>query len=103
MLFILAVFNAKSQELSEIRYANGSTLSFYSFTTDQKIIIRISIDGKIVEWGDLWSRGYYNYQPGKLQQYMGRVEYYGQETDSINQGKVKVLEPVILPIMESMI
>lgn len=26
------------------------------------------------------------YQPGKLQEYMGRVEYYGTEADSINRG-----------------
>lgn len=89
VLLIFFCFIAQSQELSQVKYSNGSILSSYSFTTDQKIVIRISIDGKVLEWGNLWDRGNYNYYPGKLQQYMGRVEYYGVETDSINIGKVK--------------
>lgn len=80
-----------SQDLSEIKISNASTLSFFSFITDQKIVIRVSVDGKIIEWGNLWDKGYYNYQPGKLVQYMGRVEYYGDEADSINKGKVKYI------------
>lgn len=78
-----------TQELSQVKFAGGANLNYFSFTTDQKIIIRISADGNILEWGNLWDRGYYNYYPGKLQKYMGRVEYYGSETDSINRGKVK--------------
>ena len=87
-LFLLAS-NSYSQDLSEIKFSNASTLSFFSFLTDQKIVIRVSPDGKITEWGNIWEKGYYNYQPGKLQEYMGRVEYYGTEADSINRGKVK--------------
>lgn len=87
-LFLLAAV-ANSQDLSQVKYANGSDLTYFSFITDQKILIRISPDGKILEWGNYWDKGYYNYTPGKLQQYMGRVEYYGAEADSINRGKVK--------------
>ncbi len=85
IIFIASLFlivsNIHSQDLSEIKFSNASTLSFFSFITDQKIVIRISVDGKITEWGNLWDKGYYNYQPGKLVQYMGRVEYYGTEAD----------------------
>lgn len=93
IIFIASLFlivsDIHSQDLSEIKFSNATTLSFFSFLTDQKIVIRISVDGKITEWGTLWDRGYFNYQPGKLVQYMGRVEYYGTEADSINRGKVK--------------
>ncbi len=88
-LCLLFYLISQSQELSQVKYSNGSALTSFSFITDQKIVIRISDDGKIVEWGNLWDKGYYNYYPGKLQQYMGRVEYYGAEGDSINIGKVK--------------
>lgn len=87
--FIVISFLSNTQELSQVKYSNGSNLTSYSFTTDQNIIIRISVDGKILEWGNLWDKGYYNYFPGKLQKYLGRVEYYNTEADSINQGKVK--------------
>ena len=65
-LFLLAS-NSYSQDLSEIKFSNASTLSFFSFLTDQKIVIRVSPDGKIAEWGNIWEKGYYNYQPGKQQ------------------------------------
>ncbi len=87
--FLILSQISNAQELSQIKYANGSNLSFFSFTTDQKIIIRISEQGNIIEWGNLWEKGPYNYFPGKLQPYMGRVEYYGAEGDSLNRGKVK--------------
>ena len=59
-LFLLVVV-ANSQDLSQVKYTNGSDLTYYSFTTDQKIVIRITSDGKILEWGNYWDKGYYNY------------------------------------------
>jgi hypothetical protein len=88
-LCLLFVINSFSQEISQVKFTGGSTLSFISFTTDQKIIIRITDDGKLLEWGNLWEKGHFNYTPGKLQPYMGRVEYYGAEADSVSRGKLK--------------
>jgi len=87
--FLLLALCSYSQELSHVTFSGGTTLSSFSFRTDQQVIIKISEDGKVFEWGTEWEPRRYNYYPGKLQPYMGRVEYYGPEYDSIVRGKVK--------------
>ena len=87
MLFALST---RSQELSQVIFSSGSTLSSFSFITDQKVIIRISEDGNLLEWGTDPGTGRYNYYTGKLQPYLGRVDHYSQsEYDSVLRGKVK--------------
>jgi hypothetical protein len=87
LLFIAAV--VYSQELNHVTFSGGATLSFFSFRTDQEIIIRISEDGKVLDWGTDPGPGRYYNDPLKLQPYLGRVEYFGQEYDSVFRGKVK--------------
>lgn len=87
--FLLLVTCIHSQQLGQVTFSNGSTLSYFSFRTDQDILIRVSPDGKILEWGKEVKalRGDY-YAPG-LQPFMGRIEYYSAESDSAFRGKVK--------------
>lgn len=88
MLFFAAC--SYSQQLSQVCFSNGTTLSYYSFLVDNDVLIRVSEEGKILEWGEeVASDRLYNYYAPKLQPYMGRVEYYGSESDSIFKGKVK--------------
>jgi hypothetical protein len=87
-LLLFARFSS-AQELSHVQFSGGTTLSSLSFTTDQQVIIKISEDGRVLEWGTAWETFRYDYQPGKLHPYMGRVSYYGSEADSISKGKVK--------------
>jgi hypothetical protein len=90
ILLLLTAICTYSQELSQVIFSGGTTLSAYSFITDQKVVIRISEDGKLIEWGMDPGTGRFNYYTGKLQPYMGRVDYYGQsEYDSLLRGKVK--------------
>jgi hypothetical protein len=92
-IFILNLFlvvNARSQELSQVSFSGGSAFTYFSLITDRVVLIRISNDGKILEWGteeqSIRSSNYYSL---KLQPYPGRVEYYGPESDSLSRGKVK--------------
>ncbi len=87
--FLFLAAGAYSQELSLVTFSGGATLSSFSFRTDQEIIIRISEEGKLLEWGTDPGPGRYYYDPKKLQPYLGRVEYFGQEYDSVFRGKVK--------------
>ena len=87
--FLGLTISSYSQELSYVTFSGGTTFSSFSFTTDQQIIIKISDDGKVLEWGNQQEAGRYYGTPGKLQPYMGRVDYYGTEADSISKGKVK--------------
>jgi len=89
--FIFTGLCAWSQQLSQVTFSGASTLSYFSFLTDQNVLIRVSEDGKLMEWGsEVRSERSDNYYAPKLQPFMGRVEYYGPETtDSVYRGKVK--------------
>ena len=87
-IFFLSSF-ANAQKLAQASFLDDRNLSFFTLQDDQGVLIRLSIDGKLLEWGSeiMADRGYY-YAP-KLQPYMGRVEYYGNDVDSAFRGKVK--------------
>lgn len=78
-----------AQALSHVIFSNGTSFSSFYFLTDQQVVIKVSDQGKIIEWGNEVGLGRYYEEPGKLQPYMGRVEYYGQQFDSSYRGKVK--------------
>ena len=78
-----------AQNLGQVRFTEGANFSSFSFVTDQQIIIRLSDNGKLLEWGTEMDNRRFNYRPGQLEPYIGRVDYYGQEYDSVLRGKVK--------------
>jgi len=88
--FSLLFFRGYSQQLSQVTYAGGSTFTCFALTTNQNVLIRISDDGKILEYGieeqSLYNKDYY---AQKLQPYQGRIDYYSNESDSAFKGKIK--------------
>lgn len=90
LVLVLAITTCiRSQELSQVTFSQGSHLAYFSFVTDQGVLIRISDEGKILEWGTEVMSDRYNYFAPRLQPFMGRIEYYGPQDDSIFRGKVK--------------
>ena len=90
ILLFLSATCAWSQQLSQITYSDAANLSYFSFLVDQTVLIRVNDQGKILEWGmEMQSVRSTNYFDPKLQPYIGRVEYYGQDADSAFRGKVK--------------
>lgn len=93
LVFILSLLllatGAFSQELVQVTFRSGGSFSHFSIGTEQDVLIRISEEGKILEWGYeiLADRGYY--YATQLEAFMGRVEYYGRESDSAFTGKIK--------------
>ncbi len=89
-LFIFFGTCLHSQQLSQVSFSNASSLSYFSFLVDQTVLIRVTDEGKILEWGtEEQSIRAANYYAPKLLPYIGRVEYYGQDADSAFRGKVK--------------
>jgi hypothetical protein len=90
ILVFFASLTAGAQELAQVTFSGGSTLNYFTLLTDYNVLIRISDDGRVMEWGieeqSIRSSGYY---APRLQPYPGRIDYYGNEVDSINRGKVK--------------
>src|SRR5687767_13665142 len=75
------------QQLSQVSFLDGANLSFFSVRTEQDVLIRISEDGKILEWGTEVLSDRYNYYAPKLQPFYARVEYFEQDSDSAYKGK----------------
>jgi hypothetical protein len=88
-IVLLCSLSSYSQRLSQVTFADGANLSYFSFLTEQDVLIRISADGNILEWGTEVMADRFNYYHPSLQPFMGRVEYYGAESDSIFKGKIK--------------
>lgn len=86
-IIFFSVSNA--QQLAQVTLGGGENLSYYSLLVDQSILVRISPDGKIMEWGTEVMANRSNYFAPKLQPYMGRVDYYGNDADSMSRGKVR--------------
>jgi len=78
-----------SQRLNQVSLASRSGVGYFSILTDQGVLIRITADGTIIDWGTEQLSYNGNYYAPKLQPFMGRVDYYGKEADSAYQGKVK--------------
>jgi hypothetical protein len=79
-----------AQQLSQVTFTGGTKLSSFAFLGEDAVLIRISEEGKILEWGiEIQSERIANYYAPKLQPYMGRVDYYGSDADSVFRGKVK--------------
>ena len=89
LLFFLAYNFASSQTLKFVSFSQGSDFLAFAYMTNQKVIIKISQDGNVLEWGIEQEPGRFWSEPAKLQPYMGRVEYYEKHFDSILNGKIR--------------
>ncbi|MGZ8558765.1 MAG: hypothetical protein ACXWWC_10545, partial [Chitinophagaceae bacterium] len=67
VLFLFIFICSYSQQLRQITFSGASTLSYFTFVIDQSLLIRISEDGKLLEWGtELMSERSSNYFAPKL-------------------------------------
>lgn len=78
-----------SQSLSHVTLSGATSLSSFSFLTDQQAIISVTPDGRLLEWGVEMQPGRIGYYQGKLDPYMGRVDYNSVDADEALRGKVK--------------
>mgnify|MGYP003596976193 CR=1 FL=1 len=87
---LLRFYSASSQELAQVSFSNGSAFTCFSLLTDREVLIRISPEGRILEWGiEVQSMYSGNIYAKQLQPFLGRVEYYGPEADSVSRGKLR--------------
>src|ERR1051325_10423498 len=81
---------ADSQKLSQVGFSQSSNFSCFTLITSQNILVRISDDGKILDFGTEQA-SYYNrnYYAPQLIPYSGAMSYYQHEVDSTLNGKLK--------------
>lgn len=100
-IFAIVVFSfllnySYSQQLGQVILSSNGNLSSFAFYADQGLIINLSSDGIIKEWGVALEPGRMGYYPGKLQPFMGKAEYYGTGTDSSLKGKIRSLGTCVI-------
>lgn len=79
-----------SQQLSQVTFSQAADFSWFALSTNQNILIRLSVDGKILEYGNEEASLYNsNYFAPKLLPFSGSVTYYQQDADSMLNGKIK--------------
>ncbi len=100
-IFCLINLNAYSQKLAQMAFSDGSTFSYFSFIVDQDILIRISDDGRLIEWGREIQSLRSDFYATKLEPYLGRVEYYEHESDSAIRGKVRSIGSISITYYRS--
>jgi len=93
---LLIAVTSRAQQLGQVTFNNGSDLAYFSLMTDQSVLIRISADGNVMEWGTELMSNRGNFYAPRLQPFMGRIEYYGPEADSIVRGKLKSIGNISL-------
>ncbi|HEY1869401.1 MAG TPA: hypothetical protein VGG71_00015, partial [Chitinophagaceae bacterium] len=49
--FLFSTVWIHAQQLSQVTFSNSSSLSYFSFLVDQTVLIRITPEGKVLEWG----------------------------------------------------
>lgn len=91
-----------AQELARVSFTGGSDLQHFTLVTDGNLLIRISPDGRILEWGTEESsfRSPGSYAP-RLLPYPGKVEYYGPNADSVSRGKVRSIGSAVITYFQA--
>ena len=89
--FALLLITASAQRLSRITISNAGATDIISFLTDDAVFINITKDGKIVDWGIEPTVMSYNNYPGKLDKYMGGVEYFSASDNEDVRGKARYI------------
>ena len=82
---------ASAQNLAQITVSNTGTDNNFYFLVDRSVFINIGKDGNIIEWGTPLQEGRLGYYPGKLEPFIGRVDYYNRTDNEAFRGKPKYI------------
>ncbi len=88
LTFLIAPVSA--QNLAQITIDNRGNNDIITFLVDGTIVVNISKDGKIIDWGTEYTSPVTGMYP-RLEKYMGREEYYPDADNEAYRGKVKYI------------
>ena len=95
LLIFLTVFSLSlvhAQKVNRVTLGMNGGPAVISFLIDDDVIVNVSLDGKVLDWGiESNITGRYGIVPGRLDKYMGMVEYYSADDNEASRGKVKYI------------
>jgi hypothetical protein len=80
-----------AQSLAQITIDNRGNSDIITFLVDETVLVNMTKDGKIIDWGIEENTGRTNMYPGMLGKYMGKEEYYPSTDNEAYRGKVKYI------------
>ena len=90
LIFTFLLAPAFAQNLAQITIDNRGKQDILTFLVDESVVINITKDGKIIDWGTEYTSPQTGVYP-KLEKYMGREEYYPSTDNEAYRGKVKYI------------
>jgi len=81
---------ALGQNLAQITLDNRGTNSIITFLLEPSLVLNITKDGKILDWGSEYTTQQTGAYP-KLEKYMGREDYYEATDNEAYRGKIKYI------------
>jgi len=94
--FLLCSIAGISQKVNKITLADNGSSSIITFALDENVVVSISQNGNLVEWGvDRYAGRLDNIQR-KLDEYTGRVEYYTENDNEAFRGKIKYIGKTLI-------
>lgn len=91
-VLILTFFSlpAFSQNLAQVTIGNNGTPDIFTFLVDGTVAVNITKDGKVIDWGIEYTYPAAGVYP-RLEQYMGKEEYYPETENEAYRGKIKYI------------
>ena len=90
-----------AQKLAQIAIDNRSNSAMISFLVDETVLVNMSKDGNIIDWGIEYNTVRNGMYPGRLLKYMGREEYYSSSDNEAYRGKVKYIGRTLITYYSS--
>lgn len=90
LIFTFLIAPVFAQNLAQITIDNRGNNDIITFLVDGSIVVNISKDGKIIDWGTEYTSRVTGIYP-RLEKYMGREEYYPDADNEAYRGKVKYI------------
>ena len=90
LIFTFLLTPAFAQKLAQITIDNRGKQDILTFLVDEFVVVNITKDGKIIDWGTEYTSPQTGVYP-KLEKYMGREEYYPSTDNEAYRGKVKYI------------
>ncbi len=91
VLIFIGVFTpAFAQKLAQITIDNRGNKDVITFLVDETVVLNITKDGKIIDWGTEYTTPQTGLYP-KLEKYMGREDYYTADDNEAYSGNIKYI------------
>src|SRR6185503_9555989 len=90
VIVTLLIIPTLAQNVAQITIDNRGKQDIITFLVDESVIVNMTKDGKIIDWGTEYTSPTTGTYP-RMEKYMGREEYYPATDNEAYQGKIKYI------------